>query len=74
MDQTNGIGCTSSHTKIWIRRVVGVPINQHELSLLNHILDRAAIEGIGELKVQASRAKLGPPEGSRTRDQLTEGR
>ena len=54
--------------------MVGVPINQHELSLLNHILDQAAIEGIDALKVQASKAKLGPPEGSRTRDQLTEGR
>jgi hypothetical protein len=33
-------------------------LNQHELSLLNHILNQAAIEGIDALKVQASKATV----------------
>lgn len=33
-------------------------LDQHELSLLNHILDQAAIEGIDALKVQASKATV----------------
>jgi hypothetical protein len=33
-------------------------INRHELALLNHILEQAVIEGIGALKIQASRATV----------------